>query len=117
MLHLEASQRYYLYQGQTNMRKGFDSLSGMVSLLMNQNAMSGDIFIFFNRRRNQIKLLHFEGDGFALYYKRLEKGTYEIPLIGAGSSGRLLHWQELQFILQGVSLKKIHYRVRYKKTA
>jgi transposase len=116
MLHLEASQRYYLYQGQTDMRKGFDSLSGMVPLLMNQSALSGDIFIFINRRRNQIKLLHFEGDGFALYYKRLEKGTYEVPAFAGASGGRLLHWQELQFILQGVSLKKIQYRVRYKKT-
>lgn len=116
MLHLEASQRYYLYQGNTDMRKGFDSLSGMVSSLMNQSAVSGDIFIFFNRRRNQIKLLYFEGDGFALYYKRLEKGTYEVPVSAGASDGRLLHWQELQFILQGVSLKKIQYRVRYKKT-
>lgn len=115
MLHLSANQRYFLYQGQTDMRKGFDSLSGMVCSLMNQSAVSGDIFIFFNRRRNQVKLLHWEGDGFALYYKRLEKGTYEIPASG-GSGGRLLHWQELQFILQGVSLKKIQYRVRYKKT-
>lgn len=116
MLHLEANQRYFLYQGHADMRKGFDSLSGMVSSLMNQSAISGDVFIFFNRRRNQIKLLHWEGDGFALYYKRLEKGTYEIPTSVGSSSGRLLHWQELQFILQGVSLKKIQYRVRYKKT-
>lgn len=115
MLHLGANQRYFLYQGQADMRKGFDSLSGMVSSLMNQSAVSGDIFIFFNRRRTQVKLLHWEGDGFALYYKRLEKGTYEIPASGA-SVGRLLHWQELQFILQGVSLNKIQYRVRYKKT-
>ena len=115
MLHLGANQRYYLYQGHADMRKGFDSLSGMVSLLMNQSAVSGDVFIFFNRRRNQVKLLQWEGDGFALYYKRLEKGTYEIPASGA-SVGLLLRWQELQFILQGVSLKKIQYRVRYKKT-
>ncbi len=99
------------------MRKGFDSLSGMVTALMHHNAISGDIFIFFNRRRNQVKLLHWEGDGFALYYKRLEKGTYELPLSAGNSNARSIHWQELQFILQGVSLKKIHYRVRYKKTA
>lgn len=116
MLHLSANQRYFLYQGHADMRKGFDSLSGMVPSLMNQSAISGDIFIFFNRRRNQIKLLHFEGDGFALYYKRLEKGTYEVPVFAGSGGGRLLHWQELQFILQGVSLKKIQYRVRFKKT-
>ncbi len=117
MLHLASNQRYYLYQGHADMRKGFDSLSGMVTALMEHNPLNGDIFIFFNRRRNQVKLLHWESDGFALYYKRLEKGTYEIPLSAGNSKARSLHWQELQFILQGVSLKKIHYRARYKKTA
>ena len=74
MLHLASNQRYYLYQGPTDMRKGFDSLSGMVTTVMQQNPLSGDIYIFFNRRRNKVKLLHWEGDGFGLYYKRLEKG-------------------------------------------
>jgi len=59
-------------------------------------------------------LLHFEGDGFALYYKRLEKRTYEIPVSAGDSGGPLLHWQALQFILQGVSLRKIQYRALYK---
>jgi transposase len=117
MLHLASNQRYYLYQGHADMRKGFDSLSGMVTAYMQHNAISGDIFIFFNRRRNQVKLLHWEGDGFAIYYKRLEKGTYEIPLSAGSDHAGSLHWQELQFILQGVSLKKIQYRVRYRKTA
>ncbi len=116
MLHLASNQRYYLYQGHADMRKGFDSLSGMVSALMQQSAVSGDIFIFFNRRRNQVKLLHWEGDGFALYYKRLEKGTFEIPLSTGHNNSKSLPWQELQFILQGVSLQKIQYRVRFKKT-
>jgi len=117
MLHLASNQRYYLHHGHADMRKGFDSLSGMVTTAMQHNALSGDIFIFINRRRNQVKLLHWEGDGFALYYKRLEKGTYEIPVTPDKNNARLLHWQQLQFILQGVSLQKIQYRVRYKKTA
>ena len=57
MLHLSAYQRYFLYSGDTNMRKSFDSLSGMVTTLLQQNVLSGDIFIFVNKRRNQIKLL------------------------------------------------------------
>ncbi len=61
------------------MRKGFDSLGGMVMQQMQLNALSGAVFIFFNKKRNQVKLLHREGDGFAVYYNRLEKGTYEFP--------------------------------------
>lgn len=116
MLHLSGNQRYYLYREATDMRKGFDSLSGIVSSQMNYNALSGDIFIFFNRRRNQVKLLHWEGDGFGIYYKRLEKGTFEMPQ-PTNNTTMTVNWQDLQFILQGVCLQKIHYRLRYKKTA
>lgn len=99
------------------MRKGFDSLCGIVTSQMKLDALSGSIFIFFNRRRNQVKLLLWEGDGLSLYYKRLEKGTYELPspIIETDSNG--LTWQQLYFILQGVALQKIHFRARYKKNS
>lgn len=117
MLHLSFSCRYYLYQGPTDMRKGFDSLSGIVSSCMQEDALSGAVFIFFNKRHNQVKLLLWEGDGFAMYYKRLEKGTYEFPDTSTHSASLSISAQQLQFILQGVSLGKLHFRVRYKKTA
>jgi transposase len=98
------------------MRKGFDSLSGIVSSLMQLNALDGAVFIFINKKRNQVKLLLWEGDGFALYHKRLEKGTYELPSATKESSSIAISAQQLQFILQGVSLKKIQFRVRYVKT-
>ena len=63
------------------MRKGFDGLCGLVQNEFAKDALSGDIFIFFNQRHTHIKLLQWQGDGFAMYYKRLEKGTYEIPEI------------------------------------
>ena len=115
MLHLSPSCHYYLYAGNTDMRKGFDSLSGIVSSCMELNALNGSVFIFMNRRHNQVKLLLWEGDGFALYHKRLEKGTYELPPAINGTSSAAISAQQLQFILQGVSLKKVHFRTRYKK--
>lgn len=99
------------------MRKGFDSLCGIVSSQMQLNALSGAIFIFINKKRNQVKLLLWEGDGLSLYYKRLEQGTYELPLCSTGGPGISVTQQQLQFILQGVALQKIEYRRRYKKTA
>lgn len=116
MLHLSAACKYYLYGGDADMRKGFDSLSGMVSRHMQLSALSGAVFIFVNRRRNQLKLLLWEGDGFSLYHKRLEQGTYELPHIAtqkdkAGSIS-LTH-QQLHLILQGISLKSIKHRKRY----
>ena len=117
MLHLSAQCRYYLYQGNCDMRKGFDSLSGIVSSLMQLDATSGAVFIFLNRRRNQVKLLYFEGDGFSLYHKRLEKGTYERPSTGSDAASAVLTSQQLLFILQGVSLKAVQLRARYQKTS
>ena len=115
MLHLSSSIRYYLYRSATDMRKGFDSLSGLVTSEMQQNVCSGDIFIFINRHRTHIKLLLWEGDGFSLYYKRLEQGTFEFPVTGNSDCSMSITQQQLQFILQGVSLGKIEYRKRYKK--
>ena len=115
MLHLSSSIRYYLYRLPADMLKGFDSLSGLVTSCMQYNACSGDIFIFLNKHRTHIKLLLWEGDGFALYYKRLEQGTYELPVCNDSDSSMHITQQQLQFILQGVSLGKIEYRKRYKK--
>lgn len=117
MLHLSASCSYYLYSGYTDMRKGFDSLCGIVKSQMSLNALNGSVFIFMNRRRTHIKLLLWEGDGFAIYYKRLEKGTYELPAGGGQSSTVSMDAHQLQFILQGVSLKKISFRPRLKESA
>ena len=94
------------------MRKGIDSLSGIVSNDLGKNPLTGDLFIFMNGRRNQLKMLHWQGDGFALYYKRLEKGTYELPDNKKSNCldltpDRLLH------ILQGVVLKSVQLRTRY----
>lgn len=116
MLHLSCSIRYYLYRSPADMRKGFDSLAGIVTSGMQHNACSGDIFIFLNRNRTHIKLLLWEGDGFSVYYKRLEQGTYELPLCSSSDAKMAITAQQLQFILQGVALAKIEYRKRYKKT-
>jgi transposase len=79
MLHLSATCKYYLCRTPVDMRKGFDSLSGMVTNQMGLSVLSGALFIFFNKNHNQVKLLLWEGDGFSIYYKCLEKGTYECP--------------------------------------
>lgn len=117
MLHLSPFCKYYLYSGDADMRKGFDSLSGMVSLQMHGDILSGAVFIFINKKRNQVKLLLWEGDGLALYHKRLEKGTYELPLLKAETTTLSVSSEQILWILQGVSLKSIHKRKRYQHLA
>ena len=117
MLHLSTSCQYYLYTQNTDMRKGFDSLSGLVTMQLQMNALSGAVFIFFNKKRNQVKLLLWEGDGFSMYYKRLEKGTYELPDYSDTKSHVSIISQQLQLVLQGISLKSVRRRKRYQHEA
>jgi len=89
------------------MRKGVNGLCGLVYNELKGEPHSGDLFIFLNRRRNTIKMLHWQGDGFAIFYKRLEKGTYELSKVG------LLTCEDVLFLLQGIALDSIKKRVRY----
>lgn len=95
------------------MRKGFDSLCGVVQEQFKMTALSGDVFIFINQHRNRIKLLHWQGDGFAIFHKRLERGTYEIPKQNTASNSIVLTSHQLQFILDGIVLSSIRKRKRY----
>ena len=112
MLQLSSNCRYWLYRSATDMRKSFDSLCGIVQNELKQNTLSGDVFVFINFRRTHIKMLTWERDGFALYYKRLEKGTYEIPKQDKDGSINVSA-QQLMLMLHGISLKQIKYRPRY----
>ena len=114
MLHLSSSCTYYLYREATNMRCSFDSLSGLIQNHLGKSPLGGAVFIFFNKRRNQIKLLLWEGDGFSLYHKRLEQGTFELPLCNDNSNHISLSPEQLLLILKGISLQHIHKRKRYK---
>jgi transposase len=95
------------------MRKGFDSLSGIIQQHIHQNPLSGAVFIFLNKRRTQMKLLLWEGDGFSLYHKRLEKGTYELPLCDSDAPHAAISAEQLLLILKGISLRHVRKRKRY----
>lgn len=93
------------------MRKGFDSLAGLVRNLMAGNPMSGAVFIFLNRRRTHIKLLVWDTTGFVLYWKRLERGTFELPSVENSNSE--FTWRNLVLILEGINLASVSYRKRF----
>lgn len=113
MLALSPACRYYFYRGITDFRCGFDALGGIVRSELGRDPTLGDIFIFLNRKRSQIKLLHFEGDGFALYHKRLETGTYELPEAKNGEKQLVMSSEELMLILGGINLKSVKRRLRF----
>lgn len=110
---LTGQARLFLYAGPADMRKGFDGLSGLVINKLKQNPMSGDIFIFFNRPRTLVKILVWDQTGFAIWHKRLEQGTFEMPTIDPSRGSVEINRQKLMLILEGISLKNIRSRKRY----
>jgi transposase len=114
MLALSDHYRYFLYHSPCDMRKSFYSLAALVREQMQGDPLSGDIFIFLSRRRNQIKLLRWERDGFALYSKRLEEGSYERPIQAKEGCFGISH-HEILLLLEGISLQQVRYRKRYKR--
>lgn|SRR5690606_4334106 len=114
MLSIESHRRYFLCTEPMDMRKGFDSLSGWVRQQLGKEPLSSDVYLFFNTRRTHVKILIWEGDGFAIYYKRLEKGSFEIPPFKAGQDHISLSALTIQFILHGISLTSIKWKKRWK---
>ena len=95
------------------MRKSFDALCGIVNQHMQSDILLGGVYIFVNKKRNQIKLLTWEGDGLAIYYKRLEKGVYELPSITPDSGCARIDAVQLQLILQGIVLNSVRKKIRF----
>ena len=105
--------RYFIYRSGCDMRKGYDGLSGLIRNEWKMNPLSGDVFIFLSKQRNKIKLLHWQNDGFVIYSKRLEKGTFELPKEKLIENKIEISAHQLQFILDGIYLSSIKKRMRY----
>lgn len=95
------------------MRKSFDGLSGLIDESQISLPLSGDVFIFVNRRRDKIKLLHWQGISFTLYYKRLEEGTFEIPSYDIEVCSIELNYTQMVMLIDGLTIKNIKKRKRY----
>ena len=105
--------RYFIYRGGCDMRKGYDGLSGLVINEFKMSPLSGDVFVFISKPRNKIKILHWQGDGFVIYSKRLEKGTFELPKLNSITASIEISSDQLQFILSGIILSSVKRRIRY----
>ena len=118
MLSLAAGIKIYVYTPATDMRKGINGLSGIVRSEFQSDPTDGSLYLFVNRRRDRMKILHFDGGGFWLYYRVLETGTFE-PLSAKDDSDRLeMDATQLSMLLSGVSLKAAQRRrTRYSLNA
>ena len=114
MIGLSSNLQYYLCCKPVDMRNGFDGLAGIVRNVLKQDPVSGSVFIFINRTGTHIKLLFWDGDGFALFYKRLERGRYSLGNQNKTTPSRLITREELLMILEGLSFKDLKRKKRFK---
>jgi transposase len=116
MIYLPASVRVYLCLSACDMRKSFDSLHALVRDYLQLDAYAGHLVVFASRRRDRVKVLYWDRDGFALWSKRLEEGTYAIPVAESPDERRReITAQELGAILSGIDLKQAVRRKRYRQ--
>lgn len=114
MFSLESNCRYFMCQHPVSMRKGIDSLFTLIQSESPLSPMSGDVFVFFSKNRQSVKILRWDTDGFLLYHKRLERGSFEMPRRNADNGYYELPWETFSFIMSGVSLESVSFRKRYR---
>jgi transposase len=113
MLSLPPTFRIWLSAQPADLRKSFDSLAGLVRDGLQGDPLSGDIFVFRNKSADRIKLLVWEEDGYAIWYKRLEKGTFHFPAAEDGSPHVEIRAADLIMLLEGVDLSSVKRSKRY----
>ena len=112
MFGLNDGMRYFVCQRYVRMNLGINGLYKLVSQEMDLPPLSGAVFIFFSKNRQQVKLLRWDTDGFTLYQKRLERGTFEIPYFNPSKKACVMPYKTLSAIMSGISLKSVRYRKR-----
>ncbi len=113
MIHPPASVRVYLCLSPCDMRRSFDSLHALVRDHLQLDALAGHLYLFANKRKDRVKILYWDRDGFALWAKRLEEGTYTIPSGEDGARRLEISVEELGALLSGIDLSRVTRRRRY----
>jgi len=116
MIHPPASVRVYLCLSPCDMRRSFDGLHALVRDHLQLDPFDGYLYLFANKRRDRLKILYWDRDGFAIWAKRLEAGTYAIPCGEPGSQRFEISVGELGALLSGIDLSSARRRKRYRRT-
>jgi len=109
--------RIYLARNPTDMRKSFRGLIALTEAVLRQQPDSGHLFVFVNRRRDLLKVLSWDGSGFCIWYKRLERGSFQVPAAATGEPpGLELSAVQLSLMLQGIDLTSARQRLRFQRS-
>lgn len=117
MLSVPGRVKIFLCLAPTDMRKSFDSLAALTSEVLQQDPLSGHLFVFRSKRGDRLKLLYWEEGGYALWYKRLEAGTFRFPPAGENQQSLAISGADLAMLLDGVDLASVRRTKRYRRVA
>lgn len=119
MISLPPSLKIHVCIIPTDMRKSFDGLCGIAEHVLRQDPCSGHLFVFRNRGRDRLKLMYWDDDGFAIWYKRLERGTFQLPTdlapLDENQAAAEISVRELNLLLGGIELASVRRRRRYER--
>jgi transposase len=101
-----STQKIYIYHGSVNLHRSFEGLSSLVETSFPSKLLSGSLFVFVNSRKNKLKLLYWDNDGLAIWYKRLEKGTFRVGKNGKTEFTR----REFLMLLEGIKPRRLNSR-------
>jgi transposase len=116
MFFPEGNTRVFLHERPVDMRRSFTGLTALVKHVLQEDPLSGSLFVFINRRGNYLKALYWDRTGFCLWAKRLERGTFVRQPLRAQHSGelkRLMSYTELKLMLEGIEIAAVHRRQRF----
>jgi transposase len=117
MLNFPPTVRIWLASAPVDLRKSFDTLAELVRQLLDNDPLSGHLFVFRNKRGDRVKLLYWDEDGFVIIYKRLEEGTFRWPAVAANQSSVALRAAELAMLLDGIDFSTARRSHRYRRPA
>lgn len=117
MLSFSLQTKIFMAVEPIDMRRGFDSLAAWVDQQLGRQVLDGDVFLFLSRRRDRLKVLWWDGDGYSLFYKRLEVGTFELPRHDQSTKELTIDATTLSLLLRGIETSSIRMRKRFTRQA
>lgn len=120
MIALSSDVRVFLYRQPTDMRKSFNGLIALTEAVLQQDPLSGSLFVFLNRRRDRMKILYWANSGFCIWYQQLQQGTYQLPVHETLNEQQRetleVTRSQLSLILDGIDLASVQQRKRFQRT-
>src|ERR1700722_8714331 len=105
LLALSDSANFYLYRKPVKMSRSFDGLAAIITTEIEKDIINGDVFIFLNRNRTMIKVFVYEQKGFSIFYRRLDEGSFQLPMIAGENISYKMSSEQMMYMLSGMTLR------------